>query len=101
MAQNDGLKNIQTDILINVLSITDAIISYASNNSTDLIVMGIKGRTGIDRFLLGSVASGVVKHSHCSKYLLSDNQSKKNELKNHLGKNVNSDSNDKKRDQTN
>jgi nucleotide-binding universal stress UspA family protein len=70
MAENDGLKNIETDILINVLSITDAIISYASNNSTDLIVIGTKGRTGIDRFLLGSVASGVVKHSHCPVFIV-------------------------------
>ena len=65
MAENKGIKNIKTDILIDVLSITDAIISYASNNSTDLIVIGTKGRTGIDRFLLGSVASGVIQHSHC------------------------------------
>jgi nucleotide-binding universal stress UspA family protein len=70
MAENNGLKNIETDILINVLSITDAIISYASNNSTDLIVIGTKGRTGIDRFLLGSVASGVVKHSHCQVFIV-------------------------------
>jgi nucleotide-binding universal stress UspA family protein len=70
MGENAGLKNIETDILINVLSITDAIISYASNNSTDLIVIGTKGRTGIDRFLLGSVASGVVKHSHCPVFIV-------------------------------
>jgi nucleotide-binding universal stress UspA family protein len=69
MAENAGL-NIETDILINVLSITDAIISYASNNSIDLIVIGTKGRTGIDRFLLGSVASGVVKHAHCPVFIV-------------------------------
>jgi nucleotide-binding universal stress UspA family protein len=70
MGENAGLKNIETDILINVLSITDAIISYASNNSIDLIVIGTKGRTGIDRFLLGSVASGVVKHAHCPVFIV-------------------------------
>ena len=70
IAENAGLKNIETDILINVLSITDAIISYASNNSIDLIVIGTKGRTGIDRFLLGSIASGVVKHAHCPVFIV-------------------------------
>ena len=33
---------------------------------TDLIVMGTHGRTGISRFLLGSVAEKVVRHAPCS-----------------------------------
>jgi nucleotide-binding universal stress UspA family protein len=65
MAENDGISNIKTDILVNVLSITDAIINYAIDNSIDLIVIGATGRTGIDRFLLGSVANNIVKHAYC------------------------------------
>ena len=57
--------NITTDIFADVSSIADAIIDYAANNNTDLIVMGTKGRTGLKRFLIGSVADGVVRHSHC------------------------------------
>lgn len=57
--------NVTTDIVADVLSIADAIINYAANNNIDLIVMGTKGKTGLKRFLIGSVADGVVRHSHC------------------------------------
>lgn len=42
---------------------TDTILEYAENNGIDLIVMGTLGKTGIKRFLLGSVAENVVRHS--------------------------------------
>jgi nucleotide-binding universal stress UspA family protein len=65
MAKNEGINDVKTDIFMDVKSITDAIIDYASNKNIDLIVIGTKGRTGLKRFLLGSVASGVVQHAHC------------------------------------
>ena len=55
--------NINTDILTNFSSIPEAIVSYASNKNADLIVMGTKGRTGLKRFLMGSVAENVVRHA--------------------------------------
>ncbi len=39
------------------------IVDFAEKNDIDLIVMGTLGRTGIQRFLLGSVAENVVRHS--------------------------------------
>ncbi|KKG12402.1 universal stress protein [Methanosarcina sp. 2.H.T.1A.6] len=39
------------------------IIDFAEKNNMDLIVMGTLGRTGIQKFLLGSVAQNVVRHS--------------------------------------
>ena len=39
------------------------IINFAENNDIDLIVMGTIGKTGLDRFLLGSVAEKVVRNS--------------------------------------
>jgi nucleotide-binding universal stress UspA family protein len=55
--------NINTDILTNFSSIPEAIVRYASNKNADLIVMGTKGRTGLKRFLMGSVAENVVRHA--------------------------------------
>jgi nucleotide-binding universal stress UspA family protein len=40
-----------------------AILEFAEKNNVDLIVMGTLGKTGIDRFLLGSVAEKVVRGS--------------------------------------
>jgi nucleotide-binding universal stress UspA family protein len=40
------------------------IIEFAENNDVDLIVLGTLGKTGFDRFLLGSVAEKVVRSSH-------------------------------------
>ncbi|MGA9187726.1 MAG: universal stress protein [Methanosarcina sp.] len=39
------------------------IIDFAENNNADLIVMGTLGKTGLDRFLMGSVAEKVVRGS--------------------------------------
>ena len=39
------------------------IINFAEKNDIDLIVMGTLGKTGLDRFLLGSVAEKVVRNS--------------------------------------
>jgi nucleotide-binding universal stress UspA family protein len=42
---------------------SNAIIEFAENNNVDLVVMGTLGKTGLDRFLLGSVAEKVVRSS--------------------------------------
>lgn len=39
------------------------IIYFAENNNIDLIVMGTLGATGLERFLMGSVAEKVVRSS--------------------------------------
>lgn len=41
----------------------EKIIEFAEQNSVDIIVMGTLGKTGLDRFLLGSVAENVIRHS--------------------------------------
>jgi nucleotide-binding universal stress UspA family protein len=38
-----------------------AIIDYAEENDVDLVVMGTHGRTGIERYLLGSVTEKTVR----------------------------------------
>ena len=46
-------------------SIVPAIINFSEKEKIDLIVMGTRGRSGLKKLLLGSVASGVITHSHC------------------------------------
>jgi nucleotide-binding universal stress UspA family protein len=65
VASREGVE-FSAETILDVASVTDAILSYAEGKHADLIVMGTKGRTGIKRFLLGSVASGVVAHAKCS-----------------------------------
>jgi nucleotide-binding universal stress UspA family protein len=42
-----------------------AIVDGASKEKADLIVIGSKGKTGLKRLLLGSVAQGVVTYATC------------------------------------
>lgn len=42
-----------------------SILTYAEEDSVDLIVMGTHGRRGVDRMLLGSVAEEVVRQAPC------------------------------------
>jgi nucleotide-binding universal stress UspA family protein len=41
----------------------EEIIRFTENNNIDLIVMGTLGATGLEKFLMGSVAEKVVRHS--------------------------------------
>jgi nucleotide-binding universal stress UspA family protein len=47
------------------LSVVAAIVNYADREKADLIVIGTRGRSGVSRMLLGSVASGVVTYAPC------------------------------------
>ena len=38
---------------------SNEIIDFAENNNIDLIVMGTLGKTGLEKFLMGSVAEKV------------------------------------------
>jgi len=62
--------NIQpkTEVLMypQTISTAAAIVNYAEKEKVDLIIIGTRGRTGITRMLLGSVASAVVAHAHCT-----------------------------------
>jgi nucleotide-binding universal stress UspA family protein len=49
-----------------------AIIEVADAQNADLIVVGSRGLSGIQRFLLGSVSSKVSAHAHCSVMIVRD-----------------------------
>ena len=56
---------LKTDLIVTPTSIVGAIIHYAEHEKADLIVIGTRGRSGIKKMLLGSVAAGVVTYAHC------------------------------------
>lgn len=68
MAKRHGIekKKINTEIVETSVSAADAIIRYAQEKDVDLIVVGTKGRSGMSKALLGSVASKIVTYSPCS-----------------------------------
>lgn len=43
----------------------EAIVLYAEEHKMDLVVIGSHGRSGVGRFLMGSVAERVVRHAPC------------------------------------
>lgn len=45
--------------------IADAILDYARDANAELIVMGSRGLSALDRFRLGSVSDRVVHHASC------------------------------------
>jgi nucleotide-binding universal stress UspA family protein len=65
IGEKSGVTRVTAETLVNISSAADAIINYAETNRLDLIVMGTKGRTGLKKFFLGSVASGVISHAKC------------------------------------
>ena len=46
-------------------SVPKGIIDYARESGADVIVIGTKGLTGVEKFFMGSVASAVIDHAHC------------------------------------
>jgi nucleotide-binding universal stress UspA family protein len=54
----------RTSFLIRQGAVAETILQTASEMQTDVIVMSTHGRSGIQRWLLGSVADRIVTHSH-------------------------------------
>ena len=65
MAAKEGVKIKAADTIFNLPSVAESIISYASEQKADLIVIGIRGKSGLKRLVLGSVTSAVVAHAGC------------------------------------
>jgi len=67
--EKDEKINIQskTEVLMSpqTTSTAAAIVNYAEKEKVDLINIGTRGRTGITKMLLGSVASTVVTYAYC------------------------------------
>lgn len=59
-------SSIKVTSLVKEGSPAAVILDVAEDEDVDLIVIGSSGKTGFDRFLMGSVASKVVKSAKCS-----------------------------------
>lgn len=55
-----------TSLVVQGNSPAQAIVEQAEESGVDLIVMGSKGKSNLERFLTGSVAQSVATHSKCS-----------------------------------
>jgi nucleotide-binding universal stress UspA family protein len=55
----------RSEIIEGVTSAWTAITDYAASHGISIIVVGTKGRSGVSKVLLGSVAFKVVTHSSC------------------------------------
>ena len=56
---------VKTEVVVTVISVVEAILSYAEKEDIDLIVVGSKGRSGWKKLILGSIASGISTYAHC------------------------------------
>lgn len=57
-------KNVEVEKVILEGHPSHEIIEYSQKNEIDVIVMGTLGKSGLDRFLLGSVAEKVTRNSN-------------------------------------
>jgi nucleotide-binding universal stress UspA family protein len=65
MKDLSGKYSLKTDFLVTDKSIPHAIVKYAEDHDIDLTVVGTRGKSGLTRMVLGSVASSVVIYSSC------------------------------------
>jgi nucleotide-binding universal stress UspA family protein len=64
--QNYDIRNLKPVIIEEISSrVGHTIVNYAESKNIDLIVIGTRGRTGLRKMLLGSVASDVVTYANC------------------------------------
>jgi len=54
-------KGLSTSLVVNMGPATDEIMKYAENNAVDLIAMSTHGRSGIKRWVFGSVTHRVLQ----------------------------------------
>ncbi len=59
----DHFDGVPTTTAVEAGTPHETILAYADDNDVDLVVMGTHGRTGVERYLLGSVTEKVVRLS--------------------------------------
>ena len=59
----DGLEDVRTSVVVRDSTPGHGIVEAASELGADMIVMGSHGRSGVSRWLLGSVTENVIQRS--------------------------------------
>lgn len=62
--ESEGIE-VETQLLTEGYRPDVSIVKFAEENQFNHIIVGSKGRSGIKRILLGSVAEGIVEKAHC------------------------------------
>jgi len=65
-----GLEGVKVEERFVIAEPASAIVDVAEEEGYDLIVIGNKGRSAVNRFLLGSVSNKVVHHAPCNVLLV-------------------------------
>jgi nucleotide-binding universal stress UspA family protein len=63
-ADKSGIR-FRSELIMAKRSTISTILDYAEEQNINLIVVGTRGRSGIKKMLLGSVASGLVTYAAC------------------------------------
>lgn len=61
----NGITEVPVETQVMIGSPGPSIVAVAENYQADLIVMGTHGRSGLSRWLMGSVAEYVLRHAPC------------------------------------
>ena len=56
---------LKTEFIVAKRSVLSTMLEYIEEQNIDLIVVGTRGRSGVKKMLLGSIASGLVTYSPC------------------------------------
>jgi len=63
--KNHAHDKVQPELVVHQGTAPDLILSFAGAQKADLIVMGLHGRRGFDRLMLGSVTDRVMRRAQC------------------------------------
>ena len=63
-ANKKGIQ-LKTEYIVAKKSLLNTILEYIEEHDINLVVVGTRGRSGIKKMLLGSIASGLVTYSPC------------------------------------
>lgn len=61
----DIRSKVKSEVITTPFSTAASILNYAEERDVDLIVIGTRGKSGLKKMLLGSVATDVVTYSYC------------------------------------